>query len=219
MNAHIIIRMWLDDFSFTNNADNAISETKGWSSYDDTIDALSGDDTIAGKSDRSDGISVDDGAINTGDGNDTITGIGNDAGIQLFYGNINTGNGNDTITGAGKYVGIDFYKSTINTGNGNDTVDALEGGFSGYNSNDKVYLGAGNDSLKGFGDGNFYGETGKDKIFFDAGKYRISGTSVKYGDENMKVYEFEKIGGISGGLFNFKDGTLTVDSKGVGTFA
>ena len=273
--------MWLDDFSFTNNADNAISKTTGWSLYNTYIDTFSGNDTITGYSNRSTGIQVEDGTINTGDGDDIITGNGkyngidlygsrsviyldnwssidtgngNDAisgtardrssgaGINLVRSSINTGNGNDTITGNGNY-GINLYNknsintgsgndtitgngreygifvdknSTINTGDGNDNVDALEGGFSGIG---KTYLGAGKDTLRGFGEGNFYGGTGKDKIFFDAGKYRISGSSVKHDGETMRAYEFEKIGGINGGLFDFKDGTLTVDSKGVGTFA
>ena len=268
--------MWLDDFSFTNNADKAISKTTGWSLYYTAIDTFSGNDTITGYSNRSDGIQLDKGTINTGDGdniitgngkyngidlygfrndrssintgngNDTISGTARDrssgTGIDLYRSSINTGNGNDTITGNGNY-GIELYNnssintgdgndtitgvgresgihidknSTINTGDGKDNVDALEGGFCGIG---KTYLGAGKDTLRGFGEGNFYGGTGKDKIFFDAGKYRINGSSIKHDGETMKVYEFEKIGGINGGLFDFKDGTLTVDSKGVGTFA
>ena len=276
LNHHLVKYMWLEDFSFTNNADKAASKTTGWILYFTAIDTFSGNDTITGYSNRSDGIKLDAGTINTGDGDNIITGngkyngiglygFGNDrssintgngndaisgtardrssgAGINLVRSSINTGNGNDTITGNGSY-GIDIYNnssintgsgndtitgngreygifvdknSTINTGDGNDNVDALEGGFGGIG---KTYLGAGKDTLRGFGEGNFYGGTGKDKIFFDAGKYRISGSSVKHDGETMKVYEFEKIGGVNGGLFGFKDGTLTVDSKGVGTFA
>jgi hypothetical protein len=35
----------------------------------------------------------------------------------------------------------------------------------------------------------------------------------------MTVNEFEKIGGSNGGIFNFTDGTLTVNANGVATFA
>ena len=246
LNHCLMKTMWLDDFSFTNNADNAISKTTGWSLYYTAIDTFSGNDTITGYSNRYHGIDLyDEATINAGDGNNIITGNGKSDGINLYRSSINTGNGNDAISGTSRSrssgTGIGLARSSINTGSGNDTLtgnceygifvdknstidtgagndtaDALIGGFGGIG---KTILGAGKDTLRGFGEGNFYGGTGKDQIFFDAGKYRISGSSVKYDGETMKVYEFENIGGINGGLFDFKDGTLTVDSKGVGTFA
>jgi hypothetical protein len=35
----------------------------------------------------------------------------------------------------------------------------------------------------------------------------------------INVNEFEKIGGANGGLFNYANGILTVNSDGVATFA
>jgi hypothetical protein len=160
------------------------------------------------------------GTINTGDGDDIIKGTSDGYGINN-YGTINTGDGNDRITGTGG----DFYGifscgilnyDTINTGAGKDIVDALEGGFAG---NGTTYLDAGNDTLKGFGTGNFYGGAGTDKLFFGEGTYVISGSTVVFNGATMNVNQFEKIGGANGGVFTFQDGTLTVSSTGVGTFA
>ena len=135
---------------------------------------------------------------------------------------INALAGNDIIkgtstyfTGTSTYAGI-FNYGTIKTGDGNDIVDALEGGFDGDGT---TYLDAGNDTLKGFGTGNFYGGAGTDKLFFGEGTYVISGSTVVFNGATMNVNQFEKIGGANGGLFTFQDGTLTVSSTGVGTFA
>ena len=180
----------LKSFKFTNKADTAISVT-GWEVLEGVvINALAGNDIIKGTSSTYYGI-FNDGTINTGDGNDRITGTG------------------------GTGSGISNY-GTINTGDGNDIVDALEGGFDGDGT---TYLDAGNDTLKGFGTGNFYGGAGTDKLFFGEGTYVISGSTVVFNGATMNVNQFEKIGGANGGLFTFQDGTLTVSSTGVGTFA
>ena len=208
----------LKSFKFTNKADTAISVT-GWEVLEGVvINALAGNDIIKGTSSTDSGIG-NYGTINTGDGKDTITGTG----TGDFYGigndgTINTGAGNDRITGTGG-TGSGIYNDddgTINTGDGNDIVDALEGGFAG---NGTTYLDAGNDTLKGFGTGNFYGGAGTDKLFFGEGTYVISGSTVVFNGATMNVNQFEKIGGANGGLFTFQDGTLTVSSTGVGTFA
>ena len=208
----------LKSFKFTNKADTALSVT-GWEVLEGVvINALAGNDIIKGTSSTYYGI-FNNGTINTGAGNDTIigTGTGNFYGI-LNYGTINTGDGNDRITGTGG-TGTGIYNDddgTINTGDGNDIVDALEGGFDGDGT---TYLDAGNDTLKGFGTGNFYGGAGTDKLFFGEGTYLISGSTVVFNGATMNVNQFEKIGGANGGLFTFQDGTLTVSSTGVGTFA
>ena len=227
----------LKSFKFTNKADTAISVT-GWEVLEGVvINALAGNDIIKGTSSTDSGIG-NYGTINTGDGKDTITGTGTYSGISN-YGTINTDTGNDTIIGTGDFYGI-FNEGTINTGAGNDTiigtstgtgifndgtidtgagndiVDALEGGFDGDGT---TYLDAGNDTLKGFGTGNFYGGAGTDKLFFGEGTYVISGSTVVFNGATMNVNQFEKIGGANGGLFTFQDGTLTVSSTGVGTFA
>ena len=204
----------LKSFKFTNKADTAISVT-GWDVLEGVvINARAGNDIIKGTSSTYSGI-FNNGTINTGTGNDTITGTGDFYGI-FNDGTINTGDGNDRITGTGgDFYGI-FNYGTIKTGDGNDIVDALEGGFDGDGT---TYLDAGNDTLKGFGTGNFYGGAGTDKLFFGEGTYVISGSTVVFNGATMNVNQFEKIGGANGGLFTFQDGTLTVSSTGVGTFA
>ena len=183
---------------------------------DGTINTGAGNDRITGTGGT--GIYNDDGTINTGDGNDIIKGTSSTGSGISNYGTINTGDGNDRITGTGG-TGSGIYNDddgTINTGDGNDIVDALEGGFDGEGT---TYLDAGNDTLKGFGTGNFYGGAGTDKLFFGEGTYVISGSTVVFNGATMNVNQFEKIGGANGGLFTFQDGTLTVSSTGVGTFA
>lgn len=211
-----------------------------------TLNTGAGNDTITART--NDWTGLDNyGTINTGGGNDTITGIGFCRDISCGAGidnrvMINTGAGDDIITGSSI-----ANSGTIKTGNGNDVVDFLKGGFRGPGDADfdgplgKIFLGAGNDTLKGFGSGMFSGGTGKDKLIFGEGIYNIIDNSIKseyaehcdsiylgngvYKDEcqvtftEMIVNKFEKIGGANGGLFAFKDGTLTVDIAGVGTFA
>ena len=174
-----------------------------------------GDDTITGKSTRNYGHGIyNDGMIDTGDGNDIILGTSKDkSGVSfLNSGVIYTGAGNDRITGNG----IGNYSSIISTGTGNDIIDALSGGFSGDGTTD---LGSGRDTLKGFGTGTFKGGTGIDKILFGQGTYTVTGSTIVSGGVSMNVFQFEKIGGANGGLFNYANGILTVNSDGVASFA
>ena len=204
-----------------------------------TIDTGNGYDTITGTSIGDDGID-NEGTIDTGKGDDTITGTSYEFGTSNEYtihtgkgddtitgtsisshgidnlGTIDTGKGDDTITG----ISIDddgiYNEGTINTGKGSDVVNALEGRFGG---NGDTYLGGGSDTIKGFGTGNFYGGNGIDKMLFSRGTYIVSDSVIVSDGMKMNVNEFENIGGANGGLFALKDGTLTVDSSGVGTFA
>ena len=178
-----------------------------------TIDTGAGNDIITGTG-KDFGI-FSYGNIITGAGNDIITGTGSDTGIN---GTIATGDGNDTITGIGKDCGI--AAAGIDTGAGDDIVDALKGGF----EDGVIYLGSGNDTLKGFGDSvNVWGGVGTDKILFGEGTYIVSEYRIDSDTETMyrSMYfnEFEQIGGANGGLFTFGNGTLTVDSAGIATFA
>ena len=176
-----------------------------------TINTGAGNDTITSTKRGNWGI-INEGTINTGAGNDTITGNG----LIANGGTINTGRGNDTITGIGFGLGI-YNDGIIDTGSGNDIVDALQGGFAG--SAGTTNLGSGIDILKGFGTGTFNGGAGRrDKLRFDEGTYVISGSTVVLFGMTMNVFEFEKIGGVNGRLFDFRDGTLTVNSDGVAAF-
>jgi hypothetical protein len=194
------------------------------SSAPNEIDTGAGNDTIIGRS-TSNGTAIhNDGTIYTGKGNDWIIGYGE----ILNFGLIDTGDGNDTII----TIGAGLYQNggTIKTGEGNDIVDTLSKGASkGRDSglSGEIYLGDGNDTIKGFG-GDIYGGTGTDTILlgpnpnrhaFNSMPYTIIGNTISGAYlPTMKIYEFEKIGGINGGLFNLRDGILSVDNDGVATF-
>ena len=205
------------------------------------INTGTGNDTITGSAGRGGFFGILNGSgyyeegilskvtINTGAGNDTITGsvggrgAGISNGVEYYAGinsngfKINTGAGNDTITGSAGCGGLGIYNDgTIYSGTGKDIVDALDGGFGGDGITN---LGPDNDNLKGFGSGNFYGGTGIDKILFGPGTYTVTGPTIVSSSVIMNVSEFEQIGGANGGLFKYANGTLTVNSDGVATFA
>jgi hypothetical protein len=156
------------------------------------------------------------GRIITGTGNDKIFSRGEENGInnRSSESYIATGAGNDKIKGVGGMHGIINY-GTISTGPGKDRVDATKGGFWG---NGKTNLGIGNDLLKGFGPGFFDGGSGNDKVLFTQGTYTIIGNTIASEGLTMNVNNFEVIGGVRGGSFNYTDGTLTVDSVGIAIF-
>jgi hypothetical protein len=178
------------------------------------IDGRSGDDWIIGSgidTFTGNGFTVgifNNGTIDTGSGNDiiigtstlnnTISSTDNSYGIyNATNATIDTGTGNDILTGIGSTYGI-YNDSTIDTGDGDDIIDARSGGFRGLG---KTLLGIGNDILKGFGSGNFYGGRGKDTLELPSGSYTVgmSGTVVSFMSNGltMNTSEFEKL--IAGG--------------------
>jgi hypothetical protein len=64
----------------------------------------------------------------------------------------------------GFYIGASIYNngSTINTGDGNDSIIANGGFLSDSDNSGSVFLGDGEDYIKNFGSGNFYGGNGND---------------------------------------------------------
>jgi hypothetical protein len=110
-------------------------------------------------------ISNMEGNINTGNGNDIITGTHNENlysdlysdpgrylpldgyGIYSAGGSINTGNGNDIITGIGG-AGISLQTNTF-TGNGNDTI--IGSGGIGITNGGQIDTGMGEDIITGNG--------------------------------------------------------------------
>ena len=186
-----------------------------------TIDTGNGNDTISGKvEDTTNSSDIEnDGKIFTGDGDDIIIGGGqldNDFGAI-----IDTGSGNDKIifnqSTQNPYRSI-WNDGLIDTGSGCDIIDALGGGFFGDTEgppSGEIKLGDGEDTLKGFGTGGFFGGTGTDKILFGEGTYKISESTIISDGRTMRVAEFEQIGGANGGLFNYENGTLTVDAAGI----
>jgi hypothetical protein len=166
-------------------------------------------------------------------GNDTIIGNGEQYPGILNYGRIDTGAGNDRIISAARLVGAALYNDgVISTGAGRDIIDVIIGGFEGKG---KILLGDDNDTLKGFGYlTRAYGGTGTDKVLLasnDTGRkntnknideYLIRGNRIiglnPFSEWAMLAKGFEQIGGVNGGLFDFKDGTITVDTNGIATF-
>ena len=111
-----------------------------------------------------------------GDGNDTIT----SSSILYNGGVIETGNGDDSIVVNG---GIDYITGTtysiknnggaINMGDGNDSIIANEGFESGPNSSGAWFLEEGDDYIKGYGSGDFYGGNGNDTLELTPGTYTV----------------------------------------------
>jgi hypothetical protein len=136
--------------------------------------------------------------IEAGDGNDIIS-------TNVIYneGIINTGNGNDSIIAEGGLSGVyGIYNNggAIITGDGNDSIIANEGFESGPNSSGAWFLGEGNDYIKGYGSGDFYGGNGNDTLELTPGTYTVGiwgegGESPIFtkGNQLMITSEFEKL--------------------------
>jgi hypothetical protein len=142
-------------------------------------------------------------AIDTGDGNDTITSTG----VIYNQGIINTGNGDDSIIVNGGFDGLTgnvygIYNNggAINMGDGNDSIIANEGFQSGPNSSGAWFLGEGDDYIKGYGSGDFYGGNGNDTLELTPGTYTVGiwgegGESPIFtkGNQLMITSEFEQL--------------------------
>jgi hypothetical protein len=143
------------------------------------------------------------GFIGTGDGNDTIT----TTGVIYNEGIIETGNGDDSIIVdggvddlTGTRYGIYNNRGAINMGDGNDSIIANEGFQSGLNSGGAWFLGEGDDYIKGYGSGDFYGGNGNDTLELTPGTYTVGiwgegGESPIFtkGNQLMITSEFEKL--------------------------
>jgi Ca2+-binding RTX toxin-like protein len=132
-------------------------------------------DTVAGS--MQDGTFTDDlqgiNNVNTGSGNDSVTGNNN--------GNaINTGNGADTVdalAGADS-INTGLGDDSVLGGDGNDTVLAGDGNdtVEGGNDNDTIQGDLGNDSLDGgAGSDTVQGGAGVDTLYGGAGNDRVDG--------------------------------------------
>jgi hypothetical protein len=149
----------------------------GISNYNAIFNTGDGNDIINGNSIAEQGAAIiNSGPMDTGDGNDIITGTNASGGAGILnLDSITLGNGNDIIIGKGAIYGM-YNKGTIDTGNGADSI-IVDGGFE--TSSDErslggnVFLGNGQDYLKGFGSGNFNGGNGKDTLELTPGRYTI----------------------------------------------
>jgi hypothetical protein len=145
--------------------------------------------------------------IGTGDGNDIIT-----SGDFIYNeGVIDTGNGDDSIivdggiNDTGYRYSIHNNGGVINTGNGNDSIIANKDFESAPNSSGAWFLGEGEDYIKGFGSGNFYGGNDLDILELTPGSYTVGiwgegGESPIFtkGNQLMITSEFEIL--LAGGI-------------------
>jgi hypothetical protein len=148
------------------------------------------------------------GTVSLGDGNNVL-----DAMVDVTYepikpaiynfGTIQAGIGDDTIT---SNTGI-YNDGFINTGNGNDVL--ITYGNRGFDGSGNVFLGYGEDYLKGFGSGYYYGGNDQDSLHLTPGYYTIgvggggvSFSSSDWPNETMQTFEFEKLI-VSGTTYDF----------------
>jgi hypothetical protein len=132
--------------------------------------------------------------IEAGDGNDIIR-------TNFIYnkGIINTGSGDDSIITEGGFFGLYGIDNdgAIITGDGNDSIIANEGFESGPNSSGSWFLGEGDDYIKGYGSGDFYGGSSNDILELTPGSYTVGivDTSVTFtkGNQLMITSEFEQL--------------------------
>ncbi|HEY9891926.1 MAG TPA: hypothetical protein V6D37_09010 [Candidatus Sericytochromatia bacterium] len=158
-----------------------------------------GNDSIIADTDFFNGAIENFNFIGTGDGNDIITSTG----VIYNEGVINTDNGDDSIIvdggidGTGTGYGIYNNGGSINTGNGNDSIIGNEGFESGSHSSGSVFLGDGEDYIKGFGRGDLYGGNGNDILELTPGSYTVgiwdTSASFTKGNQLMITSEFEKL--------------------------
>jgi hypothetical protein len=157
-----------------------------------------GNDSIIADADLSNRALENFSFIGTGDGNDII----NSTGIIYNQGVIETGNGDDSIIVDG---GVDdngtqysIYNNggAINMGDGNDSIIANDGFESGPNSSGAWFLGEGDDYIKGFGSGDFYGGNGNDTLELTPGTYTVgiwARVVFAKGNSLMLASEFEQL--------------------------
>jgi hypothetical protein len=156
---------------------------------------------------------LNSGAIFLGDGNDSIIVTSFERDFNGFNRNtlnnlgglIDTGNGDDIITSTTAILN----GGSINTGNGNDSIIANAGFERGWESSGTVFLGDGEDYIKGFGSGDFYGGNGNDTLELTPGTYTVGiwgegseSPIFTKGNQLMITSEFEKL--IAGGtIYDF----------------
>lgn len=158
--------------------------------------------------------------INMGFGSDKILGDSGENGYGIFNergASIETGFGDDEITGSGgRGYGIS-NDGLIDTGFGDDVVAGESSVFaSSFTGNGLIRLGIGDDAIHGFGSGHFDGGPGRDQLLFtDPGTYSIGpknsdgfyDISLGGTDVVMHVKGFERIGELGGDTQPFDPNT------------
>jgi hypothetical protein len=141
---------------------NTVKDTNGgvFAAFGEVIDMQGGNDKIEGtgitdmdSSGNTAGITMDQCTVNTGAGNDSISGTsGSDGdGISIGGATINMGSGNDKITGTskGRYGTALNISGSVDTGTGNDTLTGTSNGGDGINNSGTILTGDGIDIITG----------------------------------------------------------------------
>lgn len=204
-----------------NNRANVVVDTKGGirTRGGKLIDALQGNDVIRGEQKNASGVIIPRGRqegekrgfFQLGEGDDTITGISQNAPGIDNRGFIFGGAGRDQITGEGTSAirnrGFIFLQRD------NDTVDVRQGGIRGGGFID---LGGGKNTFIGFGNHRLYaGGVDTDTLLLPKGTYTIRRDSrrryrVERGDNTLELFDFDRVGSINGS----RQDRITLDSSG-----
>jgi hypothetical protein len=151
------------------------------------------------------GIDNERGIIDTGNGDDLITGINQavgGVGIWSLSGIINTGDGSDRIIATAR-VGISSVETAFNTGNGDDRIEATsntEFGLGILNQSGSIDTGAGNDLISGSG---------------FVGIANTIGSTIDTGDGNDRISSISNQASIENyGTINTGNGQDSIISRG-----
>jgi hypothetical protein len=206
-------------FQFTYLSNTAISDD-GW--YVETgiaVDALAGKDTISGSKN---GI-INFGKLDTGAGNDKITGNSRVDGINN-HGTINTGEGDDIVTGTsmGTFSDGIWNFGMILTGAGNDRITGIgsrrnnTGESYGIDNYGVIFTGTGDDTITGKSSSEYGGGIMNERtIDTGDGNDRITGTILgrgfrwAHGIENFGIIDTGLGDDIITGTGIFNSDTIT----------
>jgi hypothetical protein len=197
-----------------------------------------GDDVIYGGGGRQVGISSTQGSIlDTGNGNDLISGGSFGIGISNASFTFNTGEGNDTIQGGGGSRGIE-NEGLISTGNGKDEIIARASGGSYYGGPDDfgpalsnfstIDTGDDEDIITAIGDiekgnaaiengGTIYTGYGDDSIIWHGDFFNSGGVFLGDGNDSIAADTNSPDGGLTNynGIIDTGNGNDTITSTGV----
>jgi hypothetical protein len=121
--------------------------------------------------------------------------------------------------------------SDVKMGPGNDVVNILGDGLDLFeNDGSDLNLGEGDDRFIGFAarpgeeadewaDGILSGNRGVDTVVLPQGVYRVTPNRISTASTYLPLRGFEFLEGINGGRFPYASGVLTVNNRGIASFA
>jgi hypothetical protein len=137
-------------------------------------------------------------------------------GLFVEDGLIDMGEGSDVLTCDGKITDLVVGNNgMIQMGRGSDTVTSINGTISGGGIID---MGEGDDALRGFGDLTANGGRGIDKLILNAGVYQVEltdlGFTVTNGETQMDLQSIEYVSSTLGSTIRMREGILSVGDDG-----